>query len=64
MLLSKVQLWEVLLALEGQKIIQPSYCELFKSDLHDWEGYSTFDVTFAGIYDVSCGSVCLLDGVR
>ena len=47
--------------LEIQKLIQLTCCELFKSDLQDLEGYSAFDVTFAGVYDVRCGSSCLLD---
>ena len=50
--------------LEVQKLIQLTCCELFKSDLQDLEGYSAFDVTFAGSYDVRCGSSCLLDDER
>lgn len=47
--------------LKTQKLIQSTCCELFKSDLQNSEGYSAFDVTFAGSYDVRCGSSCLLD---
>ena len=54
MLPLKVSNYESSPGARKQKLIQLSCCELFKSDLQDWEGYSAFDVTFAMFYDVRC----------
>lgn len=55
---------EGLPVLKGQKFSQLSCRQFFSGDLQDLEGYSAFDVTFAGFYDVRCGSSCLLDDER
>ena len=52
------------LVLQGQELIRVSCCELFSGDLQVLEVYSAFDVTFAGFYDVRCGSSCLHDDGR